>query len=70
MNELGQRAGGRVRKILFDARDRVFGRQHAPAGHRAQRLARLNFLRRLLERSATGNEEQRRERDEDCTETH
>src|SRR5438067_7298605 len=70
MNNFRERPSRRVRKILFDARDCVFGRQYAAARHRAQHLARLDFLRRLLERSATGNEEQRRERDEDGAETH
>src|SRR5438105_14373610 len=70
MKDAGEAARGCVRKVRFDAPDRVVRRQSATGSHRAQSLARFQFLRRLLKRMATSNQKQWRERDKYGAETH
>src|SRR5215831_10420747 len=70
MNQLCQRTRGGIRKVLFDFRDCILRGHHAAAGHRPQSLPRLQFLRGLLEGTATRNQKERDDRDEDCAETH
>src|SRR5205085_3709389 len=70
MNDLCQCAGGGFRKVFFDLRYGIFGRQHAAARHRAQGLARFQLLRRLLQGPATGDQKQGCKRDQNCAEAH
>src|SRR5438552_1570474 len=70
MNDFGEAARSCLRKVRFDARDRVLCRQHPAASHRAQSLAGFQFLRRLLKRTTTSNQKKRRERNKYGAETH